>query len=160
MKNLSSFLLLMMKTLKMKNWLKILLGLAVVGMIAAFLGYKFIYNKQHPNYENMDADFKIGAKALYDAYKTDATAAGQKYNGKVVEISGAVSNVEEVDTLVVAVFAFSEGMFGQEGIRVTMLPKFNEGLKNYASVEEIVLKGFCSGFNDTDVIIEKGSIVK
>jgi hypothetical protein len=41
-----------------------------------------------------------------------------------------------------------------------MLPKFNDAIKNYASVEDIVLKGFCSGYNDTDVIIEKGSIVK
>jgi len=144
----------------MKNWIKILIGLAVVGMIAAFIGYKFVYNKPHPNFENMEADFKIGAKELYDAFKSDATAAGQKYNGKVVEISGAASNVEEIDSLVVAVFAFEDGMFGQEGIRVTMLPKFNDALKNYASVEDIVLKGFCSGYNDTDVIIEKGSIVK
>jgi len=144
----------------MKNWIKILIGLAVVGMIAAFIGYKFVYNKPHPNFENMEADFKIGAKELYDAFKSDATAAGQKYNGKVVEISGAASNVEEIDSLVVAVFAFEDGMFGQEGIRVTMLPKFNDAIKNYASVEDIVLKGFCSGYNDTDVIIEKGSIVK
>jgi len=144
----------------MKNWIKILIGLAVVGMIAAFIGYKFVYNKPHPNFENMEADFKIGAKELYDAFKSDAAAAGQKYNGKVVEISGAASNVEEVDSLVVAVFAFEDGMFGQEGIRVTMLPKFNDAIKNYASVEDIVLKGFCSGYNDTDVIIEKGSIVK
>ncbi len=144
----------------MKNWIKILIGLAVVGMIAAFLGYKFVYNKQHPNYENMEADFKIAAKDLYEAFKADATATGQIFNGKVVEISGTVSSVEEVDTLVVAVFAFEDGMFGKQGVRVTMLPKFYNGIKNYASVEEIVLKGFCSGYNDTDVIIEKGSIVK
>ena len=144
----------------MKNWIKILIGLAVVGMIVAFLGYKFVYNKQHPNYENMEADFKIGAKDLYEAFKTDAATAGQKYNGKVVEISGVASNVEAVDSLVVAVFAFEDGMFGSQGVRVTMLPKFNDGIKNHASVEEIVLKGFCSGYNDTDVIIEKGSIVK
>ena len=144
----------------MKNWIKILIGLAIVGMIVAFLGYKFVYNKQHPNYENMEADFKIAAKDLYEAFKADATTTGQKYNGKVVEISGTVSSVEEVDTLVVAVFAFEDGMFGKQGVRVTMLPKFYNGIKNYASVEEIVLKGFCSGYNDTDVIIEKGSIVK
>ena len=144
----------------MKSWIKILIGLAIVGMIVAFLGYKFMYNKPHPNYESLNADFKIGAMDLYNGFKTDAAAASQKYNGKIIEISGVMSNVETVDTLTVAVFAFEDGMFGKQGIRVTMLPKFNNGMKNYRANENIVLKGFCSGYNDTDVILEKGSIVK
>lgn len=144
----------------MKSWVKILIGLVIIAIIGAFLGYKFMYNKPHPNYENLEADFRIGAMELYNGFKTDPAAASQKYNGKIIEISGVMSNVEVVDSLTVAVFAFEEGMFGKEGIRVTMLPKFNDDLKNYPKNENIILKGFCSGYNDTDVILEKGSVVK
>jgi hypothetical protein len=144
----------------MKSWVKILIGLVIIAIIGAFLGYKFMYNKPHPNYENLEADFRTAAMDLYNGFKADPAAASQKYNGKIIEISGVMSSVEAVDSLTVAVFAFEDGMFGKEGIRVTMLPKYNDDLKNYPANENIVLKGFCSGYNDTDVIIEKGSVVK
>ena len=35
----------------MKTWVKIILILFVVGIIAAVYGYFFYYNKSHPDYE-------------------------------------------------------------------------------------------------------------
>ena len=144
----------------MKTWMKIGIGLAVAGIIGAALVYKFVYNKPHPDYETETADFGLEAKQLFADFKANEAGASTKYTGKVIEISGTRPTVEEADSLVILVFSFEEGMFGGEGIRVTMLPKFNNLSKNISTDQTITLKGFCTGFNGTDVIIEKGSILK
>jgi hypothetical protein len=54
----------------------------------------------------------------------------------------------------------SEGLFGDEGIRCTMLSKFNEKAKDLVDNTNVKLKGYCTGYNDTDVIIEKCIIVE
>ena len=50
-------------------------------------------------------------------------------------------------------------MFGDEGIRCIMLPNQNELMKKYGTSTLITIKGYCTGYNDTDVIIEKASVV-
>jgi len=143
----------------MKTWIKIVLGLMVVGMIALFLVYKFIYNKQHPDYENIEASFSVNAQELYNAYKTNKDAASAKYNGKVIALTGKLSKVETADTLVTAVFVFAQGDFGDEGIRCTMLRKFNDAAGKLQPDGEVKIKGYCTGYNETDVILEKCSII-
>jgi hypothetical protein len=144
----------------MKTWLKVGIGLAIAGIIGAAVVYIFVYNKPHPDYETEKADFRLEAKDLYSEFKSDETTAGQKYNGKVIEISGIPTAIEEADSMLIVAFAFEEGMFGSEGIRVTMLPKFSNQLKENSTGESVTLKGYLTGFNGTDVILEKGSIVK
>lgn len=144
----------------MKTWVKILLGLTFVGMLAGIGMYMFVYNKPHPDYDKAEAEYSLTASDLFYAYRENPESAGQKYNGQVIEISGTLSNVELADSLVIAVFAFEEGMFGKEGVRVTMLENYNEVLKKWDLSKPIKLKGYCTGYNDTDVILEKGSIVE
>lgn len=144
----------------MKTWMKILIALVVIGIIGAWAGYEFVYNKPHTDYERAEPDFTLPAKTLYNDFKANSEAAGHKYGGKVVEIKGKLTSIEEADSLVIGVFAFEKGMFGDEGVRVTMLPNHSDRLKKHPLTDEIVLKGFCSGYNDSDVILESGSIVK
>lgn len=142
----------------MKKWMKIVSILTIVGIVAAVAGYFFVYNKPHTNYEKMDADFSLAASDLFNEFKTNKAVAEPKYNGKVVEIMGTLTKVEEADSLVIAVFVFDQGMFGDEGIRSTMLPNHKEQLKNTELGSQIKLKGYLTGYNDTDVILEKCSI--
>lgn len=142
----------------MKKWIKVLIALVIVGAVAAGLVYQFVYNKPHPDYEMEPAVYSLQAEKLFEAFKNNTQKASEKYNGKVIEVTGEIDTLEQNNGLVTSVFAFSEGMFGTEGVRVTMLDKYNYELKNHPRAEEITLKGFCSGYNGTDVIIEKGSI--
>ncbi len=142
----------------MKNWMKIILGLFILGIMGAGLGYKFVYNKPHRDFEKATPDFYTNSHEFYFDYKDNKEEAQHKYNGKVVEIKGVLSKVETADSLTIAVFALEEGLFGDEGIRCTMLPDHALAVKSYAG-KEITLKGFCAGYNDTDVILEKCSIV-
>ena len=143
----------------MKTWIKIVLGLIVVGMVALFLVYKFVYNKQHPDYENIEPAFTVNAQDFYNAYKTNNEAASAKYNGKMIAINGKLSKVETADSLVTAVFVFNQGAFGDEGIRCTMLNKFNNAAEKLQPDGEVKIKGYCTGFNETDVVLEKCSII-
>jgi hypothetical protein len=67
--------------------------------------------------------------------------------------------VETVGNLVIVVFAYKKGDFGDEGIRVTMLPAFQQAAKGINPFKDVRIKGLCTGYNGQDVIMEDGSIV-
>lgn len=144
----------------MKTRFKVLSVLVFAGVLIACLVFYFMYNKPHPDYEKMEAEFTLTASDLYTAYSANKTEAGKRFNGKVIAVNGAVSKVEISDTLVVCVFVFKQGMFGDEGLRCTMSPSYNKEAKTLLPGKEVNLKGFCSGFNDTDVVLDKCSFVK
>ncbi|MFU8843850.1 MAG: OB-fold protein [Bacteroidales bacterium] len=142
----------------MKKWIKVLIGLFILGLIGAALGYKFIYNKPHKDYEKAKADFSVTADDLFYAYYNNRTSAEAEYNGKVVELNGILDKIETPGDLTIAVFVMEEGMFGDEGIRCTMLPNHSLEISNYIG-KNLTIKGFCTGYNDTDVILEKCSVI-
>ncbi len=142
----------------MKTWLKVLIIIIILGLIGGYLVYKFVYNKPFPDYVEAKADLTVNADVLYHDFKTNKDTADKKYTGKVLDISGALTRVEEADSLVVAVFVLGQGDFGEEGIRITLLPEFSDKAKTLSKGKELTFKGLCTGFNDSDVIVEKGSI--
>lgn len=143
----------------MKKGIKIGSGLIMVIVIAGILGYFFIYNKPHRNFEKANPDFKIDALEFFGTYINDRQNAETTYNGKVVELTGVLQRIENPDSLMIAVFVFQEGMFGDEGIRCTMLPNYHQETLNLQSMEIVTIKGYCAGYNDTDLILEKCSLI-
>lgn len=144
----------------MKKFLKIILILAAVGIVAAILVYKFYINKPHADIEKAKPEFVLSAQDLYNEFKNDLAATSTKYNGKVLELTGNLTKIEKPDTLVLMVFVFNEGMFGDEGVRCTMLPNHNEKALALLPGALVKVKGYCAGFNDPDVILEKCSVVE
>jgi hypothetical protein len=142
----------------MKKLLKIGGILAVVGILAAAYVWFFVYNKPHRNFETAKPDFRITAAECFANYSAHNGAID--YNGKMLELRGVPTKVETADSLTVLVFVFNEGMFGDEGIRCTMLPAYEDAVSNLDFQSEILVKGYCSGYNDTDVILQYCSIVK
>ncbi len=143
----------------MKNWIKVLIGLVIIGIIGAFFVYRYI-NHGHPDYESAKADLTIRAKRLYVDYSMNKDIANPKYTGKIIILEGPISKIETVDSLVVLVYTYETGDFGDMGIRVTMLPDFNDAAKKLSIVKPSRIKGYCTGYNGTDVILEKGSILE
>ncbi len=144
----------------MKIGLKIGFGILIIGIVAGVLGYFFVYNKPHRNFEKASPDFNLSTFELFDAYISDRKMAETKFNGKVIQLEGAVQKIEKVDSIIIVVFVFQEGLFGDEGIRCTMLPKFNDDILKVKPETSVLIKGFCTGYNDTDVILEKCSLIK
>ncbi len=144
----------------MKTFLKIIAGLAVIGLIAGVAIYVFLYNKPHPDYEKMSPVYTLNAVDLYNAYKANPQDANKKFTGQLIEITGPQSKTEVSDSLVVVVYSFSQGAFGDEGIRCSMLPDQKDKARNLKAGDPVRIKGYCTGFNDTDVILEQCSIIK
>jgi hypothetical protein len=144
----------------MKKILIIIAALIIIGGVAGWYVYTYIYNKPHTDYAAAEATVILKAKRLYTDYSTNPEFADEKFLDKVVEIEGVISDVEIVDSLVIVVFAYKAGDFGDEGIRVTMLPEFHDQAKRLSFLKPVKLKGHCTGYNGTDVIIESGSIVR
>lgn len=143
----------------MKLWLKILIALFLIGVVTAVLVYVFVYNKPHPDYENLKADHTLTAQDLYRKFSTNPGEANTLYLGKMIEISGQLTRIETTDSLVTAVFVFEEGDFGDMGLRCTMLQKYNEEAKKLKPDGNVRIKGYCTGYNEgSDVIMEQCSM--
>ncbi|MFK5857461.1 MAG: hypothetical protein QM503_15130 [Bacteroidota bacterium] len=144
----------------MKKWFKIIVIAAIIGFGGLAYIWFFVYNKPHQNIEKATPDFIISSNECYNSY-TDGNSTGlSDYTGKVLQITGVPTSIESNDSLVVLVFVFNQGMFGDEGIRCTMLPSYIEKSKNINLLTPITIKGYCSGYNDTDVVLEQCSIIK
>jgi len=140
----------------MKKVFKAGIAIAVLLALAAAYVWFFVYNKPHRDFEKAAPDVVESARQCYLNFKKSAKA---PESGKVVELYGIPKGVERSDSLVTVVFAFQEGMFGDEGIRCALLPKYNREAGRISSHDTLRIKGFCSGYNGTDVILENCSIV-
>lgn len=145
--------------MKKKTFIKIALGIVALGIISAALVYFFVYNKPHPDYEKAKPAHILSAFELFDGYRTDRQQAEEKYNGKVVVISGRLEKIETIESTVTAVFVFDQGMFGDEGVRCVMLPNHAANLQSFHVGSTIQIKGFVTGYNETDVIMESCSLI-
>ncbi len=116
----------------------------------------FFYVILHPptDYEVEPAQREIAAEELYYRFATDANKAGERFEGKMIKITGRVSSVEQIRDLVVVTFSFEEGFFGKEGVRCNMLENHQEKALELSSGQSVRLKGLCTGFSGSDVILE------
>jgi len=141
----------------MRTWIKVLVGLIIIGVIGGIAAYFFVYNKPHRNIEKAKSDISISASDLFASYKDNDTIANSKFLGKVIEVTGTLTRIETPEEdLTIAVMVIDEDFY--EGIRVTMLPKHANALLSYKPGQTITLKGFCTGFI-SDVILQQGSII-
>lgn len=146
----------------MKKWLKIILALAVTGIIAAFLIFRFYVNKPHADIAAAKAEYTLSTSDLWTQFISDSKTAGEKYNGKVLEIKGELSSVENhADTTITLVFVMdADELFGDKSIRCDMLPEWFAEVKALQPGAVVKVKGLVNGFDETDVKLSKCSTVK
>jgi len=145
----------------MNKWIKIIAILAVAGLIAAILVWKFYINKPHADIENTPAAYSLNTSELWKQYNQELKLSDSLYTGKVVEINGNLSNIDKVDTLVYLVFVMEpDPDFGNKTIRCEMLAKYNGEASALAPNSPVKVKGYCSGYDQTDIKFTKCSIIK
>jgi hypothetical protein len=142
----------------MKKKILILITLTVIAVATLLLVYFFVYNKPHPDYASAEAEYKMTPDELFDAYVMNFDEAVTLYNGRMIEVTGVPDAFEMVDSLTIVVFQMDEGMFGPVGVRCTFMQKLPDNL--LVAGKRMTIKGFCAGYNEEDVILEKCSIVK
>jgi len=140
----------------MKRNLKIVIIICLIAAaIGGFVAYK-MWNKPHADASEMEG-IKVSAIDLYKAFETNEQQANTTYVGKVLEISGAIAEIENTDSIARVIFSVPDATFGS--VRVSMDKRHSEDVKSLAPAQNIVVKGFCSGFL-SDVEIKDGVIVK
>jgi hypothetical protein len=139
----------------MKNFKRVLGTLFLIGILLAAYIWFFIINKPHRNFEKAKPDITMNAQQCYNEASQNKLDPG----GKVIEVYGVPSSIENSDSLVVVVFAFKQGMFGSSGIRCTMLDDNQKKALALSTRDTTYIKGFCAGYNGTDVIMEHCSII-
>jgi hypothetical protein len=145
----------------MKKLLKIGLILAALGLIAAALVWKFYVNKPHDDIEKASPVYSMATEQIWKEYTTDSQKSSSQYNNKVIELTGNVSRVNVGDSLVSVVFDMEiDSMFGNKSISCEMLQKYNNEAKALAAGTQVKIKGYCTGYDETDIKLNKCSIVK
>lgn len=145
----------------MNKFLKIALILLAGGLVVAALVWKFYINKPHQDIENATPAYTLAADEIWKQYTADAKTADSLYTGKVVELTGKLSRTDKTDTLVYAVFVMEvDSMFGDKSVRCEMLQKYNAEASALQKDAEVKIKGFCTGFDQTDIKLNKCALVK
>ncbi len=131
---------------------KILITLIVLAIIGASYGY-YMYNKPVESLEDKEADVTISADQLIADYEADEKTANEKYLGKVVVVSGKITditneegkkkvNLETSNPISVVICEMEE----------------NKKTNNLKAGDMIKVKGMCSGYL-SDVILVQSVVV-
>jgi hypothetical protein len=133
---------------------KILFGILIVVLALAGLGIYKIY-KPHSNVSGEEAVASLSAPNLYLDFQHDENAANKKWVGKVIEVSGIISSVNEsADYVSINLKALADG-----GINCSILKKDLSPETKLKNGDSLIIKGKCTGFlmdvNLVDCVIRK-----
>jgi hypothetical protein len=128
----------------MKIILFILVALALIGGGVGF----YLYNKPVESLARKKADVTVTADQLISEYEQDEKAADQKYLGKVVEVTGKITDVtEEQGTQKVSL----ETANPLSAVICEMEGKMP--VTDSKSGDQVTIKGMCSGYlNDVQLV--------
>lgn len=122
---------------------KILLALGGLLTAVAIVG-SYMFNKEGPNISNAVA-IKVNAATLYETFAKDTNSAKQKYLDKILEVSGAVTQVNknQQNQVIVLLKTNTKGA----SLNCTMEGPINKLITG----DHINVKGICNGLGQADV---------
>lgn len=135
------------------NKKKIIIGILVLGIIGAFVGYK-MYNKPHVDVAEASADISITANKILEEFSENEATANTKYLEKIIEVNGEVAEIKiEKEKGIIALKTNDD--FGSVLCHLSL-----ESTKKMNTIKEgqiITVKGICTGYL-MDVILVKSEI--
>jgi ribosome-associated protein YbcJ (S4-like RNA binding protein) len=124
---------------------KLLLIIVLIGAVVGFAIAAFMWNKPHEKVEDK-AGVEVSAGDLCRQYTENEEGAKKLYNGKVLEVTGVVAEVEKnQDGYMVATLTGNDELT----VRSTMRDK-DVKIENGSTV---TIKGFCSDKTMFDVLL-------
>ena len=133
----------------MKKIVVSILVLLCIGLVYGF----YLYNKKTPSLENEKPDYTLTADELYTSFSTDEASAIEKYEGKILQVSGKVLMLTQTDSISNVVLNAEDALFGAVNC------SFNTLKETLQKEENIVVKGQCQGYL-TNVILNNCVLVK
>lgn len=138
----------------MKKWMKILLSIAGIGLVAGLILLYWIFNKPHRDVAK-EKGIELTAQQLYDAFKNNETQANSLYLDKAIQLSGTVADI-------------STNQAGQKVVNfstndplVMINCTFKTDPGSLKAGDTITFKGICTGYiPDANVVINEGVLIK
>lgn len=130
--------------------LKIIVTILIVGLIGLIVG-GYLFNKKVPTLNDVEAEYKVTADELYNAFETDESVAMKLYESKVISVEGEVADVKVKDNKTNIVLKAENAMLG--GINCS----FNHANVKVSKGDQVIIKGRCQGFL-MDVILNNCEI--
>jgi hypothetical protein len=143
----------------MRRSIKYILYIVPTLILVGIVIGTFLYFKPHKNIATANADFSIGAQALYRDFNTNEIAANTKYLNKIIEVDGIVDNASLNDhgdlTIMLKVPEVASGNI------LCTIPSTNlkQG-KNPDKGQKVKIKGTCSGLSIDDVVLDRCVLVE
>ena len=131
-----------------------LAGIAILLIIFASIGW-YLYNKPHQGISNAETDLHITSVDLYNDFQRNETLANQKYLNKIIEVTGNISDVKNVNGSKI-IFLNSNEAMGEVSCKLSN----DDNPKNITAKKSttITIKGKCTGYtmdvNLVDCIIK------
>lgn len=136
---------LILNRLKMKKKIsgKVLIPLLVIiiGGIAA-MGY--VFRTPENSVANQKAAFTVTSNELFGTFNENENNANEKFLGKIVEVSGEITEIERADKGQLMLILSSGELMG--GVRCTFETNQDKVSGKVKKGEKHTIKGKCSGF--------------
>ncbi|MEI9911904.1 MAG: hypothetical protein WDO71_21035 [Bacteroidota bacterium] len=121
-------------------WLIIIL----VVVAGAWYGYGE-YNRTHKDLQKTKPDFVLSAVSLIHEYETGDSSVNTKYNGKVIEVTGYIKNIEKDQEGYYTIILGDSA--SQSSVRCSMDTVYAADAASLAAGSSATVRGSCNGFN-------------
>ncbi len=134
----------------MKKFLKVILILGIIGVVAFASVYYYVFLRSHRKIENSKVQYEISASNLISEFAKNEAEANAKYldkdQGKVIMVTGKVSAVTEENGRISVVLKDNSSEEG--GVICYLDASQNEIAKTLKNGDFIKMKGACTGWVD------------
>ena len=130
-----------------KIWIA-LIALVIIALATAY--YKL--NKPVSDVSDLEPDFKMTPQELLGAYETNEVQADSLYLGKIIEMTGTVSNVDTAGSTI----SLETGSM-MSVISCEISEDYKQKLSTISAGDNVEVKGECAGFL-MDVVLKRGSV--
>lgn len=132
---------------------KIIIWLLAIGLISGIAIYFFVfhYGAKHEDPLKSEQMVSVDAKYLFDQYALNEVSANKLYLGKVIKVSGDISDIQFDKNRYTISYA-TNGVIGTVLCEMDTLE--NPKVKSLIIGSKIVIAGFCNGIN-MDVYLDR-----
>jgi hypothetical protein len=128
----------------------VIIGL-ILGAIGVGIAYK-MYNKPKADLATEKADFIVNALDFFKEFSDNEDAASAKYNGKIIEVSGVLNKVNNMDSVIFLALEAGDPM-NAISCKMSIEKDFIKTEIENKEGTEITVRGECSGINfDVELI--------
>ncbi|MEM1121831.1 MAG: hypothetical protein AAGJ18_15375 [Bacteroidota bacterium] len=141
----------------MNKFLKFLLYFLGIVLVVGIISYYAFMNAPKASSQGKTADFTLPATELYQAFEQDEEGSNGKYIGKIVQVTGTITEISEDEQGAPVILLAGVDGFG--GVLCTLEASQAEKAAKKDLDDAVTIKGVCTGML-MEVVVNKGILVE